>query len=132
MAVRLAPHIRRAVIEHADRARPYECCGFIVGTPSRLMAAVPMVNVDERPTRFRIADEQHIDVRRALRESRPPLAIQGVYHSHPAGPAWPSPTDVAEAMYPGWLYVIAGLWRDRWTLRAFRIRHGRACPVRLR
>ncbi len=95
------------------------------------MAAVPMANIDERPTRFRIADEQHIDVRRALRESRPPLAILGVYHSHPAGTAWPSPTDIADAMYPEWLYVIAGLAGRRSTLRAFRIRHGRAFPVRL-
>ena len=44
-----------------------------------------------------------------LRQFSPALSILGVYHSHPAGVAEPSPTDIDEAMYPEWAYVIIGL-----------------------
>jgi proteasome lid subunit RPN8/RPN11 len=127
--VRLPAHVRRAVLEHAERAAPAECCGFIVGTPRRVIAAVPMENVERSPTRFRIADEAHIELRRTLRRSRPPLVILGVYHSHPAGAAWPSRSDIAEATYAEWLHVIVGLGRKGARLECFRIRNGRARPV---
>jgi proteasome lid subunit RPN8/RPN11 len=54
----------------------------------------------------------------------------GVYHSHPAGAALPSPRDLAEAHYPEWLFVIVGAAGR--SVRAFRIARGRATRVRVR
>jgi proteasome lid subunit RPN8/RPN11 len=129
--VRLPAQLRRALLDHAARAAPAECCGFIVGTPRRTVAAVPMDNIAQSRTRFRIADEAHIALRRTLRHGRPPLAILGVYHSHPDGAAWPSPSDVREANYPEWLYIIVGLSGAGPPIRCFRIRNERAYTVEL-
>ena len=93
------------------------------------MRAVPMDNAAASPVRFRIDDRAHIELRRSLRRARPPLRILGVYHSHPAGVAWPSASDVAEAHYPDWVHLIVGLGGGRAALRGFRIRNGRIHPV---
>jgi len=94
--------------------------------------AVPMANIAASRTRYQIDDTAHIRLRRALRGFAPPLEIVGVYHSHPAGSAAPSPTDVAEAMYPDWIYIIVGLAGRRPSVAAFRIRHGRAREIALK
>lgn len=102
--------IRRALVEHARREHPDECCGLLVGRSRRVLFAVAMENVSRQPRkRFRIGDRAHIELRRALRRFVPPLEVVGVYHSHPGGPAEPSPTDLAGAHYPEWLYVVIGL-----------------------
>jgi proteasome lid subunit RPN8/RPN11 len=94
-----------------------------------------MQNIAASPTSYRIDDSAHIKLRRLLRDIEPPLSIAGVYHSHPAGDAAASPTDIKQAMYPEWLYLIVGLKppkngrRRGPELRAFQIRNGRARAV---
>jgi proteasome lid subunit RPN8/RPN11 len=123
--------VRRALLAHARRVRPRECCGLLVGRGTTVQFAVALPNVDTRPARFKIDDRDHLDLRRLLRGFRPPLTIVGVYHSHPRGPARPSPSDVAEAFYPEWLHVIVGLGGTPHEVRAFRIRRARAQVVHL-
>ena len=96
------------------------------------MFALRMANVEKSRERYRIDDRAHIELRRVLRGARPELSILGVYHSHPAGDAWPSDTDVADAFYPDWTYVVVGLKGRRPVVRAFRIRKGtvRQMPIR--
>jgi proteasome lid subunit RPN8/RPN11 len=129
--LRLPASVRRAIIDHAHRERPYECCGFLVGAPGVAHHAVAMANVERSAVRYRIDDRAHIDLRRSLRTFRPALVIIGVYHSHPNGRAEPSPTDVAQAMYPEWTHVIVGLAGARPAVRAFRITGGTARAVAL-
>jgi proteasome lid subunit RPN8/RPN11 len=57
-----------------------------------------------------------------------PLAI---YHSHPAGPLIPSPTDIAEAFYPDSVYIIISLAQEPPSARAFRITGGVVTEVEL-
>ena len=128
----MPPAVRRAIAAHARAERPAECCGFLIGQPGQVLHAMPMANVATTPrTRYRISDQSHIDVRRLLRPLRPRLDIVGVYHSHPAGGADPSPTDVAEAHYTGWIHIIVGLGGGRMRLGAFRIDRGRARRLRV-
>ncbi len=126
------PAARVALIEHARREQPNECCGLLVGRPGLVMAVVPMRNVLRSQTRYRIDDREHIALLRTVRRFAPLLEIVGVYHSHPNSAPIPSPTDVAEAHYPDWVYVIIGLARARAEIRAFRIGHGRSRRVRTR
>jgi len=123
--------VTRAILAHARRDRPLECCGFLLGYGRQIRHAMPMENVAASRTRYQIDDAVHIRLRRMLRALDPPLEIVGVYHSHPQGAPAPSPTDIAESMYPDWIYVIAGL-RGRASVRAFRIRGGRAREIPLR
>jgi proteasome lid subunit RPN8/RPN11 len=131
MAFVLPRVVREAMVEHARRERPLECCGLLVGWNGSILEAVPMTNIAASPTRFRVDDREHIALRRILRQRVPLQQIVGVYHSHPAGPARPSETDVAEAYYPDWLYVIVGLAGERAQVRGFALDEGRMRPVRL-
>jgi proteasome lid subunit RPN8/RPN11 len=132
MTIRLPSVLRRAIVREAIAAGSCECCGFLIGRRRDLVAILPMANVAESPeTRFKVDDAAHVDARRVLRKLDPPLGIIGVYHSHPRGDARPSATDVAEAYYPEWLYLIVGLGGARPELRAFRIAGGRVRPVAL-
>ncbi len=130
--VRLPAAVRRAIAGHALDAHPSECCGFLVGRGSNVSFAVPMTNVaaDGR-RRFRIDDRAHIELRRTLRAFAPSIEIVGVYHSHPNGRPEPSAADLAEALYPDWVYVIAAARPRRTVLGAFVIAHGRARRLRM-
>ena len=132
MTVRIPATVRRAVIAHARREQPNECCGLLLGTKRAVQFAVPVINDAASPTRFRVSDAEHIEWRRMLRSVAPPLSIVGVYHSHPRGIAEPSPTDLAEAMYPDWLYAIVGLGERPPAFRVFQIKRGRARKVSLK
>lgn len=124
--------VRRAMVAHARRECPLECCGLLVGRHGDVIAAVPLANVAANPeTRFRIDDREHIALRRTLRRFAPPLDILGVYHSHPEGPPVPSPRDIREAYYPEWIYVVVGLSGSRAQVRGFSLSRNGMLPVRL-
>ncbi len=125
--------VREAIVDHARHDLPIECCGLLLGLGTRIIAAVPMRNVLASPTRFRIDDQAHISLRRAIRGAVPPVELIGAYHSHPAGPARPSPYDIVEAHYAEWLHIIVGLTGGRPRLRGFALTvdRSRMRPVRL-
>lgn len=115
--------VRRGIYAHARRERPRECCGLLVGSAGRIAFAVACANTAAEPTRYRVDERQHLDLRRILRTTFPALHIIGVYHSHPYGDPVPSPTDVAEAYYPAWIYLIVGLG-SRAAMKGYRIHDG--------
>ena len=51
--------------------------------------------------------EDHFKARRAARERG--LEVVGFYHSHPASAPEPSPRDLAELSYPGYLYAVVSV-----------------------
>jgi len=125
--VALPRAVRTAIIRHARRETPRECCGFLIGSGRRVQFALPLDNVDARPrVRYRIDEQKHIEVRRWLRQLVPPLEIVGVYHSHLDAGATPSESDLAEAHYPDWIFAIVSLADSRAALGLFRIAGGRA------
>jgi len=106
MGIVLPAAVREAMVEHARREAPRECCGLLIGTADRIVEAAPARNEAERATEYRIAPEDHFAaVRRARIRG---LAVVGAYHSHPASPPEPSPRDLADA-WPDFLYVIVSL-----------------------
>jgi len=125
--------VRDAMVDHARHDLPLECCGLLLGHGTRIVAAVPMRNMLASATRFRIDDQAHISLRRALRGALPPVELIGAYHSHPAGPARPSPSDLVEAHYAEWLHIIVGLTGGRARVRGFALAgdRSRMWPVRL-
>ena len=109
-----------AVVAHARAEAPRECCGLLVGLEGRIVEAVALPNVDPTPERrFQVDPRDHIHLRRSLRGSG--RSIAGVYHSHPGSPPAPSPSDVAEALYPDFIYLIVSLLDDPPDVRAYRI-----------
>jgi proteasome lid subunit RPN8/RPN11 len=123
---------RRAIVAHARRASPRECCGFLIGAGGHVHFTVPMRNVARGRTRYRVDPAAHIRLLRVVRAFFPPLAIIGVYHSHPEGDARPSPADVAQAYDATWWYLIIGLRSRRAALKAYRIAGDRAREIAVR
>jgi proteasome lid subunit RPN8/RPN11 len=110
--VRVAPDVLAAIESHARAEAPRECCGLLLGTlpPAstwpEIHRAEPTRNLAIRPTRYDIDPADHFRILRDARRSG--LAVLGAYHSHPASPPVPSPTDLAEAL-SDFLYIIATL-----------------------
>lgn len=112
--------VTSAVLEgiraEAAAADPRECCGILLGDGETVRALDPARNVHPAPeTHFEIDPRALIDAHRAARAGGP--QVVGYYHSHPSGPAEPSPTDRAMAARDGRVWAIAGegevrFWRD--------------------
>jgi proteasome lid subunit RPN8/RPN11 len=99
--------VRQAMIDHARADAPLECCGLLIGSVGRIEEAVRARNARESATAYLIDPADHFAaIRRVRREGR---AIVGAYHSHPRSPAVPSPTDLEEAQFGNFLYVIVSL-----------------------
>lgn len=123
----LPDQIRDAIVAHARTAAPAEACGLLAVDPAgRWRMVYCLTNVEASPARFTVDPIEHF---RALQHAeRSGWGIGGVYHSHPAGDAYPSPADVAGALDPEWLYVIAGPVPNP-AVRGFRIRNGEVSEV---
>ena len=111
-----------AIVAHARRDHPDECCGVVAGPagsgqPTRF---IPMVNAARSPTFYEF---DSMDLLRLYREmdaaDEEPVVV---YHSHTATQAYPSRTDVSYASEPGAHYVVVST-RDPQTVefRSFRI-----------
>jgi proteasome lid subunit RPN8/RPN11 len=122
--VRLTRQAREAIVAHATREQPGECCGLLAGTSDVVDECVPARNMAASPTRYLIDPHDHIALNRRLRGT--PRRVIGAYHSHPSSPAVPSATDIAEAQYPEFVWVIVSLAAaDAPEIRAYRIDAGR-------
>lgn len=119
------------MLHHARTDAPNECCGFLLSAGDTILEATRATNLTPSPTRYRIDPRDHFAViRRARAEG---LTVVGTYHSHPAGPAVPSGSDIAEASYLEYLWVIVSLLETTWVdqIGAFRLDHGRVERVTL-
>jgi proteasome lid subunit RPN8/RPN11 len=127
--VTLADGVRAAIVAHARREAPRECCGLLVGCGLLVDACEPVPNVSPTPfTRYAIDPATHIATRRRLRGTG--REVIGCYHSHPAAPAIPSETDLADAYYPEFVWIIVSLANAvRPDLAAFRLTHGQYTPL---
>ena len=112
------------IVSHARETAPAECCGLLIGASGggAIVEAVRTRNVSADPNRFEINPEDHIKARRAARQRA--LDVLGFYHSHPHSAATPSETDLAEALYPGYLYLIVSLKGEPADLRLYRLEAG--------
>ncbi len=98
---------RDAVVAHARRDAPLECCGLLLGQAGIVEEAVPAGNLRRSRTRYLIDPRDHFAALRRARESG--RAVLGAYHSHPRSAAVPSPADLEEAHDAAFLYVIVSL-----------------------
>jgi proteasome lid subunit RPN8/RPN11 len=107
---------------HLQGEAPREGVGLWAGR-REVERAIPLPNVHPSPLTGYLADP--LALLKALRElEREGLSLLAIYHSHPQGPALPSPTDIREARWrvP---YVIFGT--DGF--RAFLLPEGREVAV---
>jgi proteasome lid subunit RPN8/RPN11 len=122
--------IPRAFVEQmvaqARADAPLETCGLLAGGDECALRILPVPNVLRSPVQYRMGGQGFADAMIAC--DFQPLAI---YHSHPAGPPIPSPTDIAEAFYPDSVYIIISLAQEPPSVCAFRIIGGVVTEVEL-
>jgi proteasome lid subunit RPN8/RPN11 len=126
-AVHVRARLLDAIVDHARRSSPEECCGILIGRSdahsSEIVDVTRARNISPHPTvRFLVEPRDHLDALRAARQRG--LTVVGFYHSHPRTPPTPSETDLAEASYPNHLVLIVGLRTDPPQLELFRYRDG--------
>nr|WP_243027487.1 M67 family metallopeptidase [Thermus albus] len=121
-------YVSRRLLEetrtHLDKEVPREGVGLWAGR-REVERVIPLPNVHPEPLVGYLAEP--LALLRALKElEREGLSLLAIYHSHPKGPALPSPTDIREARWrvP---YVIFGT--DG--VRAFLLPEGREVPLSL-
>ncbi len=106
--VTLPAAVRADLIAHARADAPNECCGLLIGGGGVIDGCVRARNLHPAPaTRYILDPAIHIATRRQLRGTG--REVIGCYHSHPAAAAVPSETDVAEAHYPEFIWMIVSL-----------------------
>jgi proteasome lid subunit RPN8/RPN11 len=116
------------VISHCFDGFPDEACGLFAGPlapgatvgTGAVSAAYPCQNADKSARTYTVDSRDYLVAMRDA-ESRGDEII-GVWHSHTHTDAYPSPTDVRQAVDPGWWYAIVSLKQGEPVLRAFQIR----------
>lgn len=106
---------------HARGELPYEACGIIAGvTGEEAVKFYPARNELKSETRYLIAPEDLFSILTDLKEKG--LDVWGIFHSHPASPAYPSVTDIKQSYYPDSYYLILSFINpQKPKLRAFKI-----------
>ena len=108
--------------EHVQQALPEEACGLVGGTKDISEVVYTVLNDLKSPVRFRM--NAHEQVQALLRIEESGLDLLAIYHSHPAGPAHPSQTDLDEFAYPAVPYLILHLQDGVWHCHAFSLGMG--------
>ena len=113
------------MILHALEEDPLECCGVLLGSSDdEATEFIKVKNVaDEKERRYSMDPlEQAAAEQRADADGR---SITGIFHSHTFTQAYPSATDIKNAvnsMWTGPVYVLVSLVeKTRPVVRAFRI-----------
>ncbi|MGQ0824455.1 MAG: Mov34/MPN/PAD-1 family protein [Actinomycetota bacterium] len=132
--LRLTESQYRTIVGHCYDGLPDEACGLLTG-PMRDSEPTGVIT-EARPARNADASARTytVDSRDLLAAMRVAEAtgdeIVGVWHSHTHTDAYPSPTDVRQALDPAWIYVIVSLRAGQEpVLRGYRIRDGEIAEV---
>ena len=102
---------------HGEETYPHESCGVLLGRldgEKRLVTSVVRcgnTRADSPHNRYHIDPKDLLRIERQGRERGEDIV--GFYHSHPDHPARWSPTDLAEAHWPGCSYVITAVAEGR-------------------
>ncbi len=123
--------------EHWDQMRadvvekaPEEACGLVAGRDNRSQKVFKVPNILHSPTRFRLDPQQQLEALLMIEENN--WDLLAIYHSHPAGPSFPSATDIREAAYPDAVNLIWYPHRGDWSCRGFMIEEGVFKEIALR
>lgn len=130
--------IHEEMVAHAVAGLPYEACGLFAakrgaaeqGASEKGVAEIsqfyPMQNAAASQMIYQLDGKENLEVE--IRAEDAGLEIIGVMHSHTHTPAYPSPTDVADASrfdpFGMMHFIIVSLEHEEPYLRSFKIKDG--------
>ena len=123
-----------AIVTHCQSRYPKEACGVLagngqppVGAAGDVVAVYPMTNVEDSPIGYALDPKEQLHVEKQMRAQKQKLL--GIYHSHTASEAYPSPVDVRLAISPEISYVLVSLKnREKPVLKSYRIESEQIIP----
>ncbi len=106
--MRISQELVDEMVAHAREDLPNECCGMVGGSGGVANRVVPVVNAAASPLRFEMDPQGQFDALKAIEGSGEELLA--IYHSHTKSAAYPSQTDVNQAVnWPDAIYLIVSL-----------------------
>lgn len=106
--MRIAQSLIDEMVAHAREELPNECCGMIAGVDGMATAVHRVANAAASPLRYEMDPQEQYDVWKAIENDGKELLA--IYHSHTKSAAYPSQTDVNQAVaWPDQIYVIVSL-----------------------
>jgi [CysO sulfur-carrier protein]-S-L-cysteine hydrolase len=106
--VRISQGLIDEMIAHAREDLPNECCGLIGGTGDEATSVLRVANSAASPLRYEMDPQEQYDALKAIEDGGDELLA--IYHSHTKSAAYPSQTDVNQAVaWPEQIYVIVSL-----------------------
>jgi proteasome lid subunit RPN8/RPN11 len=122
--LRLPQNVYLEMIGLAYDELPNEACGLLGGDPltGRVEHFYRCRNVAASSRIYEVDPKDHLHADRDAEDRG--LEIIGVMHSHTHTEAYPSPTDVAQAVDSNWHYVIVSLRDEAPVLHSYQIQDG--------
>jgi len=106
--MRISQSLIDEMVAHAREDLPNECCGMIGGQDGEASEVVRVANSAASPLRYEMDPQGQYDGLKSIEGSGGELL--GIYHSHTKSAAYPSQTDVNQAVaWPDQVYVIVSL-----------------------
>jgi [CysO sulfur-carrier protein]-S-L-cysteine hydrolase len=106
--VRIAPDLLDAIVEHARRDAPDECCGMVACDGGAAVSVHAATNTAHSPFRFEVDPGELHRTLTGIEDAGRELGA--IYHSHTRSEPYPSQTDVNFARnWPGVEWIIVGL-----------------------
>lgn len=135
--------IHAKMVGQVIKEAPFEACGMLGGTRSgdvlQAERLYPTRNQLKSRVKFQINPVEQLKAFNDLEKKG--LELVAIYHSHPAGPAYPSELDVERAFYPEAVQLIwfpgrlsnSGKEESTadWVCRGFIIENGRIGEINL-
>lgn len=128
--VKLPRAVAEEIIAHARAEAPNECCGVLAGDGESVTRLFRATNTAHSPVKFAFDPKEMLAVDEEA--TRAGLGILGFYHSHTFIEAYPSVTDVKQASWPEYAYLIVSLADEGSpVIRAFHLEGGQITEAAL-
>jgi proteasome lid subunit RPN8/RPN11 len=106
--MRIAQSLIDEMVAHAREELPNECCGLVGGVNGEATEVIRVENAAASPLRYEMEPKAQYDAYRAIEDQGHELLA--IYHSHTKSAAYPSQTDVNQAIaWPDQIYLIVSL-----------------------
>lgn len=113
---------------HVEAEAPLEACGLLAGKNARVESVQEIRNQAQSPARFVMDPIEQLNAFEWIESCE--MELLAIYHSHPAGPATLSATDIAEAAYPV-VHIVWSRADGEWQARGFWIENGQVTEATL-
>ncbi len=106
--MKIAQTLIDEMVAHAREDLPNECCGMVGGVGGEATAVIRVENAAASPLRYEMDPQGQYNALKTIEDAGAELLA--IYHSHTKSAAYPSQTDVNQAVaWPEQVYVIVSL-----------------------